>query len=31
VLDGATPMPHLENARGLAERPGAFFAEPPPK
>jgi pimeloyl-ACP methyl ester carboxylesterase len=25
VLDGATHMLHLENARGLAERLGAFF------
>ena len=31
VLDGATHMLHLENARGLAERLGAFFADHPPK
>ena len=31
VLDGATHMLHLENARGLAERLGAFFAKPPSK
>lgn len=31
VLDGATHMLHLENARGLAERLGAFFADPPPR
>jgi pimeloyl-ACP methyl ester carboxylesterase len=31
VLDRATHMLHLENARGLAERLGAFFANPPPK
>jgi pimeloyl-ACP methyl ester carboxylesterase len=31
VLDGATHMLHLENARGLAERLGAFFARHPPK
>lgn len=30
VLDGATHMLHLENARGLAERLGAFFADHPP-
>jgi pimeloyl-ACP methyl ester carboxylesterase len=29
VLDGATHMLHLENARGLAERLGAFFTHPP--
>ena len=29
VLDGATHMLHLENARGLAERLGAFFADLP--
>ena len=31
VLDGATHMLHLENARGLAERLGAFFAAAAPK
>jgi pimeloyl-ACP methyl ester carboxylesterase len=31
VLDGATHMLHLENARGLAERLGAFFSHPPAK
>jgi pimeloyl-ACP methyl ester carboxylesterase len=31
VLDDATHMLHLENARGLAERLGAFFADHPPK
>ena len=31
VLDGATHMLHLENARGLAERLGAFFTHPPAK
>jgi pimeloyl-ACP methyl ester carboxylesterase len=31
VLDGATHMLHLENARELAERLGAFFADHPPK
>jgi len=31
VLDGATHMLHLENARGLAERLDAFFANHPPK
>ena len=31
VLDGATHMLHLENARGLAERLGAFFADHPPR
>jgi pimeloyl-ACP methyl ester carboxylesterase len=31
LLDGATHMLHLENARGLAERLGAFFAHPPSK
>ena len=29
VLDDATHMLHLENARGLAERLGAFFTQPP--
>jgi len=31
LLDGATHMLHLENARGLAERLGAFFTHPPSK
>jgi pimeloyl-ACP methyl ester carboxylesterase len=31
VLAGATHMLHLENARGLAERLGAFFSQPPAK
>jgi pimeloyl-ACP methyl ester carboxylesterase len=31
VLDGATHMLHLENARGLAERLGAFFTHLPAK
>jgi pimeloyl-ACP methyl ester carboxylesterase len=31
VLDGATHLLHLENARGLAERLGAFFTHPPAK
>jgi pimeloyl-ACP methyl ester carboxylesterase len=31
VLDGATHMLHLENARGLAERLAAFFTHPPAK